>query len=457
MNRFLLACILPLILLSGCENRREEATVPTQETAVPSQETMVREQEATPPISSTVAPAAATSRLFEDAVEAKLVEYPTRALPVWRQFRQQQPALLLISNNPFLSPTPELLRDEINALLTSRADTEIIKRTNFSAPDILIQPDMALSAALGAGLFSSVYWVYPSTLDIEKIGLDKFKEQMLTLGLLSPAEATSLHLNDGSIQGHVRGVPFKAIHPKSLHSIKDPVVVHFDLSFFPSLYKGEIKTPLYSLIKETLNMLKAAAPQALAVTVSYSNLTSDLPLASRFIGPNLVSLMAQPALIDAKLPPLWELRRKALYLPNFFQADEINKLYLKMEQETPNDPSVKYGLYLNSRERKAGDQALNYLEKAVALDQTYGLEYLELASIATEKELPMQSLRMLRLATETFAENGFIALSLAQELLQNNQEEEARAIISRLETLPWSTTYYPGMPASLRQMTLASE
>ena len=457
MNRFLLACILPIILLSGCENRREEAAVPTQETAAPSQETSVRVQEATPPISSTVAPAAATSRLFEEAIEAKLVEYPTRALPVWRQFRQQQPALLLVSNNPFLSPTPDLLKNEINTLLTSRAETEIIKRTNFSAPDILIQPDMALSAALGAGLFSSVYWVYPSTMDIEKIGLDKFQEQMLTLGLLTTAEAASLHLNNGSIQGHVRGVPFKAIHPEALDSIEDPVVVHFDLSFFPSLYKDEIKTPLYTLIKESLNMLKAAAPQALAVTVSYSNLTNDLPLASRFIGPNLVSLMAQPARIDAELPALWELRRKALYLPNFFQTDKIHELYLKMEQEAPNDPSVKYGLYQNARERKAGDQALNYLAQAVALDDTYGLEYLELASIATEKELPMQSLRMLRLATETFADNSFLALSLARELGQNNQQEEARAIISRLQTLPWSTTYYPEMPDTLRQMTLVSE
>ena len=151
---------------------------------MPTQEATVKVQEATPPISSTVAPAAATSRLFEEAIEAKLFEYPTRALPVWRQFRQQQPALLLVSNNPFLSPTPDLLKNEINTLLTSRAETEIIKRTNFSAPDILIQPDMALSAALGAGLFSSVYWVYPSTMDIEKIGLDKFQEQMLTLGLL---------------------------------------------------------------------------------------------------------------------------------------------------------------------------------------------------------------------------------------------------------------------------------
>ncbi len=443
MNRFLLGCILPIILLSGCENRREETTVPSQ----------VK----TAPISSAVAPAAVTTRLFEEAVKAKLVEYPTQALPVWRQFRQQHPALLLISNNPFLSPTPEVLRNEINTLLTSSPDAEIIKRTNFSAPDILIQPDMALSAALGAGLFSSIYWVYPSTVDMEKIGLKQFKDQMKTSGLLHPDEAATLNLNGGIIQGHARGIPFKAIHPDAVQAIEDPVVVHFDLSFFPSLYKGEIKTPLYTLIKDTLYMLKAASPQALAVTISYSNLTGDLPLASRFIGQNLVSLMAQPALIDAELPPNWDRRRKALYLPNFFQTDEIKKLYLQMEQETPNDPSVKYGLYQNSREQKAGDQALNYLAQAVALDQTYGLEYLELASVATEKKLPKQSLRMLRLAAETFADNGFIALSLAQALGQNGQKEEASAIASRLQTLPWSTTYYPGVPATLRQMTLAPE
>jgi hypothetical protein len=64
---------------------REETTVPTQEKTVTFQET-------TPPINNTTAPATATTRLLEEAVEAKLVEYPTEALPAWRQFRQQQPA-----------------------------------------------------------------------------------------------------------------------------------------------------------------------------------------------------------------------------------------------------------------------------------------------------------------------------------------------------------------------------
>jgi len=452
MKRLLLACILAFTLLPACEKRTEEPPSPEQ---APPAAASVETTPAAP--AAEAVPAAPTVPLLQEAVETTLVEYPSAALPVWRRYRAQAPALLLVSNNPFLVPTPRNLHKEIADLITNGSDADLLDRTNYAAPDILIQPDMAVSAALDAGLFSTFYWLFPSEAEIENIALEKFREQLLETGLITPQEAENLRLEDGVVSGTVRGLPFQALHPKALRSIDAPAVVHVDLSYFPPLYQGEIKTPLYPLIGDTLKLLRAASLQALTVTISFANVTRDLPLASRFIGPTLATLFSDPALLDADMPIQWRRRGNALYLPNFFQNEQIRNVYLEMEKDDPSDPSVKYGLYQISRDLKAGDQALEYLNQAVALDKAYGLEYLELANVATEKNLPDQSLRMLRLAADTFPKNPFISLHLAQALRQNGHAEEAKAIVAKLQALPWSETYYPAIPEALKKVEEAGK
>jgi tetratricopeptide (TPR) repeat protein len=188
------------------------------------------------------------------------------------------------------------------------------------------------------------------------------------------------------------------------------------------------------------------------VALSTSNLTGAIPLASRFIGPILVTLFNEPDKLDQPLPKLWQQQAKALYLPNFIQTEATRDLYLEMESTHPADPAIKYGLYQALRETKQPILAMQALEQAVVLDPVYGLEYLQLAPFALEKHRPDEALHMMNLAVEAFPDNPFISLEKVRTLLTMGEHQQPIALLKKLKALTWSEFYYPQMPEQIQAM-----
>jgi tetratricopeptide (TPR) repeat protein len=442
----ILVCLIPLF--TGCEKKSD----PLPAKVVPEQKApakVVTPETATPPPT--------TKHLLQEEFEATLVEVPTQALPIWRQYREQKPTLVLYSRDPFLAQVPATLKEEIYELVLNGAPEKLAERLLFPSADPLILPQMAVSTALSADLFSQVVWVFPATVPINELEGDLISRQLLDFGAIDDDVAQAFSYADGVASGTVRGLPFLAVHPDALPPLDGPVVLHIDLSYFQPLYKGEIKTPLYPLLYQTLTALSKTDWLTLAATLSYSNLSSDLPLATRFIGPTLVSLLREPGMLKEPLPENWTRREKALYLPNFFKTDEVRDLYLEMEAVDPEDASVKFGLYQINRQLKDGTSALAFLAQAVALDPIYGLEYPQLASIALEKGRVDQAVKMLQLAKATLPDNPFVVLQLARLLIQLNHADQALSLLGELRNLPWSQVYFPEMKMQLSELMTNTE
>lgn len=385
-------------------------------------------------------------------IEPELVEYPAQALRKWRTSGDQKPTLVLLSNRPMLQPVPESLSEFVKELITTAPEETLAEETSATNPDPLILPSMTLSAALQARLFSKVLWVFPSPNANQSLSLDIFRQQLLDLGAISSSEAATLTKTEHGFVGSIRGLPFLASPLSALPDLTEPVALHIDLDYFKPLYKGEIKTKLFKLLYSTLGALRNPAWPTTAVSISYSNSNGALPLTVRFIGPVLAELIAHPELLNQPLPSYWQQHSNALYLPNFIQTNNTQKLYLQMQAERPNDPAVKYALYKISRELKEGTKALSYLAEAVTLDKSYALEYLALAEEAAKKKLPEQLLRMLRLAHQAMPNDPFITLQLARAFIDQRQHEEAEALLKDLSVLTWSPIYYPTMPDLLQQL-----
>ncbi len=333
------------------------------------------------------------------------------------------------------------------------ATEELAVRATSLTADPLMLPTMAVRATIEAGLVSRLVWIFPSKTDPEELNVEQFRQQMLESGMASEEEAANLTLHKGQFSGTIAGKPFQALTIAQLPAIEKPILLHIDLTYFQSVYKGEIKTPLYPLLGTTLTALKKQNWPTLAVSISFSCLEGGVPLASRFVGRDLGAIFKHPEYLNSSLPEQWDSRSRALYLENFFQKEKMRKIYLEMEQNTPSDPSIQFALYDLSRQFKEGDKALEYLRKAVEADPVYALEYLNLAKTAQEKQLPDQVFRMLGLAQSTFTENPFIALNLAQAHLQAGQKNEAKIRLKTLSDMHWSKVYYPDLSANIQQIS----
>jgi tetratricopeptide (TPR) repeat protein len=431
--------LLLLLSLCACEPHRQESPVPDTATAVVAE---------SPPRSFTP--------LLKEPVEPLLVEASSEALAAWRPVGDERPALLLLANDPLLRPLPSELADEILALARSGSPDDLRRRGTARVPDPLLLPEMTVTAALRADFFSRLIWVLPLAAEGEP-DLDTLRAQLRGYGALTEDEAATLRLEAGGASGTAQGLPLRIVPLAALEAPAETVVLHIDLSYFRPLYKGEIKTPLYPLLGQILQQLRGLGMTAGAVTISHSNLDGGLPLETRFIGDDLAEIFRRPELLDSPLPELWDQRSRTLYLANFFQKERIRELLEDMRRDAPEDASVAYAHYQILRQFREGSAALAGLDRAVALDSAYAREYLDLVSVALEKDQPEESLRMLELAAKVFPGDPFIPLDRAGLLLRLGRGREGREILQRLQKLPWSPVYYPDLPQRLEEMAKTAD
>ncbi|MBW2503325.1 MAG: hypothetical protein JRE16_02010, partial [Deltaproteobacteria bacterium] len=317
--------------------------------------------------------------------------------------------------------------------------------SNRSANPILL-PGMAMDIDLSRNWFDRFAWALPIRDPESELDLDTFRSQLIEQGMINEAESATLTIVDRSFSGALRNTPFAAAALPVLTDFKAPVVVHIDLSYFEPLYKNEISTPLLKIITNTLSVLKEKDLDVLAVTFSYGHLDNHIALDVRFIGHILTYLIEQPERFAEKVPQNWSRQADALYLANFFQKEKIRELYQAQEEEDPQAAWVKFNLYHSAAEFKDGSLALQKLGEAVALDNMYGLEYQQLSQLAFDRNRPDEAMRMLQLAAESFPDDPFIRLEMAQLAVEMEDYTTALHLVRQLQTLPWSPVYYPQMP-----------
>lgn len=389
--------------------------------------------------------------LLHEAAAPVAVELPPEAIPTWREALPQHGTLVLLSIHPFLQPIEAGRAAELKALVSSGSRELFRQRGSFYRADPALVPTETVSAALLGGLFKEVVWVFPVSTPVEQLSLDTFRKQLTDAQFLTADEATQLTLKDGAFSGTVRGVPFRAVHPQALPKIAGPFVFHIDLGYFRGLYQGEVKTPLYDVLHQSCQELKAANWRPRAVTLSYSTIEGATSHDVRFLLGNLAEILKNPKLLE-QMPASWAKRAEALYAVNFFLDSKVREMYRQNAENNPADAAAQYDYYKSLLEQKKIAEALAQLDKAVALDSGYAAAYLELAQIAEKDGSLNVALELLEKGGEVFPENPFIDLYRTRFLLQMGRVGEAKPLIDRLRQLPWSKRVHGQIPAAVAEL-----
>lgn len=454
--------LLLLVLLSSCDRQLPENQTNTASFKSPDAQRDTRIAQPEPQLNTAPTPTKSlpptptkntlhsTMQLLHEPIRIVRVELPTDALITWREYREEKPILVLLSNDPFLQPLSLALHEASMALINEGKASEFKEKASLNRPDPVLLPAMALSAALEAGFFSKVVWVLPLN---EKSDNSSFPDAITKLnkvGAVSTSEAQTFREVNGEYSGLIAGIPFQLVSPSNLPQLDGPALIHIDISYFDPLYKNEIATPLFSVIVSSLDALKKQNWRTLAATLSLSNVNASISLDVRFLGAIVERLFHTPeALVNAPLPN-WQRKFDILYLNNFFQPEKILDIALQMEKSAPKIADIQFTLYQAYLANKKSEQALEHLAKTVQLDSVYALEYVHLAATARENGRPAEAVKMLELACKTFPDNPFLRLDLAEALFQAGQKEEAQRIVEQALKLPWSAVYYPDMEEQLK-------
>jgi tetratricopeptide (TPR) repeat protein len=439
-----------LMILTSCDKQPDKPTPSREEKA---QLPATSSPETTPKKKAVPAPALTTTpfNLLHEPTPLHRFETVAEAMTVWREYAPKKPSLVLLTGSPALTRTPsELIQETDNLALDGTLD-EIRARSSKNSPDPLFQSSMALDIALRSHWFSDLTWIMPMRDQGLAPDHEAIRTQFLERRMLSVEEANSLILDGQKLSGRIRDIPFLASNISQLSAPAQPILVHIDLNYFQVLYKNEIATPVLQTIYQTLNTLKEQNLQTVAVTFSYNHLDSQVALDVRFVGEILSTLFAQPELLSQPVPKNWQRQADSIYLSNFFQNERVDELHKAQEKESPDSAWIKFSLYRAAAEQKQGEQALNYLAEAVALDSMYAYEYGNLARMAYEKQRPDETLRMFTLAAQAFPQDPFIKLRMAELAAEIGDLKTAKHLVEQLQTLNWSEVYHPQMPEYLNK------
>lgn len=396
--------------------------------------------------SNTFSAVVAAPRLFHDSLQPVLVELPPVAIPLWRSAGAAvKPTLILFSNDPLLQPVPAALAAQAKTLAMHATAPEIARSATILTANPQLLPAQTVSAALEAGLLSELYWILPPLKSGSKPDLKTFTGQLLDTGIATTEEVNSFVAIDDGFRGKIRGLPVTARFFSRQLDIKSdgPLLVHFDLSFFLGIYSDEVKTPILPLLSGFSETVRTFNWAPKAITISYAPGEGQIPLNFRFVGNLLAQLLRTPGMRKSGWPQEWQQFGQALYLATFMNTDEPPPIYRKLCQKDPQNADFQYALYRSLRPLKQAKEAFAALDRAVAINPAYGVEFQALSQSAEEASQHFAALEMTERAAKIFPDNPFIKIRQVELLIASNHANLALPILDQLERLPWSPTYNP--------------
>lgn len=431
MRQIILLLSLLLFILSGCDNSNQTTNAAPEKPAGGSAKT--------------------AQGLFNQALQPQLLELPNEALPYWRSDSLEKPALVLFSFDPLLRHIDATLQEKAKNLALNGTPEMLLQHGSLNTAEPLIMPIQTVTAALDAGLFSKIYWIFPTSEAPESIQPPLFRKQMLESQLLSKEEAAAIEYNDGVFSGTLRGIPFEARHPERLNDIPEPIVLHFDLGYFRGLYVDEQSTPIYSLLKDTARGLRSQNWRPKAVTISHSTIEGEISLELRFVTITLAELISDPELLDAELPEEWRLRSETLLAGEANTEEKKVELAQQLVQIAPESAPAQYDLFRALFKSFQLEPSLNALARLVELDPGYGIVYAQMAQVSIQAGNAVKGLELLDKAITLFPENPFQRLQKAHILSVFGEHDEANKILDQLPK-NWSPIYHEKIPAVIEKI-----
>jgi len=299
-----------------------------------------------------------------------MVEQPQDALKYWQPQGLKGATLLIISEDLPLFP---LDTDETGSALKSMANgrwDKILARPYQTPVYYPVNRASFVYLAARAGMVSRIYWVPPANQSLGEDSLGRVKANFRALGA-TQAELDEASYSEKMISGKVAGLPVFVCGLGDLPAIDGEVMLDVDLSFFATLYKNEVNTPMLDMVAKFMHALSASGVRVSGAVLSYSTSTGVVPLEQRFIGRYLYRFLTDPDSLSKGPPQTWLLRSEAMYNETFFQTEEALKLYKEAVDADPADASLRFDLARSYYSAKDIDRMKEALDAAVALDMGY--------------------------------------------------------------------------------------
>lgn len=258
--------------------------------------------------------------------------------------------------------------------LTSRTRKELIGIGNY------------LNPALREGIIRGICWVVPDGFFETREQRKELHEIVADLGKSPPRTLEKIAWTSESLTAEIYGKPVVVCTLSGLPEFDESILLDLDTDFmvissisrcYP--YADFLETKPWIWPEELLARLGRPGLRTDFVTIAYSVEGGYTPLAYKYLGDELATLLKDP--VSGNHREIMALRRQAALLQEEQRFKAAGQQYERVLDSHSDDPSTHYRLAQIYFELGHANQGQDHFRQAVALDSSYRTQYNNLGPV----------------------------------------------------------------------------
>lgn len=252
-----------------------------------------------------------------------------------------------------------------------------------------IAPFLEMSGTLGlgarAGLYDRIVWIFPVRRSINELGLDAFKNFLMSARGYRASDLTDLAVRGTSIEGTLAGVPVTVTTIEDFDPGDGTAIVDIDLAYFSGM---QAQDPQYELgtasLLDFLNTLKEKELGVRFATITLSDRRAMTPVGILYMADLMVESFRDPqSLIET--PEKWNRMIEAEALLREKRVAAADSLYARLLEEHPDDAGLRLKRGVTQALLGRGEGCAEQLTEAHRIDGEYLQGFFQIANLMARR------------------------------------------------------------------------
>ncbi len=289
------------------------------------------------------------------------------ALARWAEMGIRDAVLINIDTHDDMKRIQPVKLKKLQAIFLQK-DWAVLKDADPPDSD-LISAGNFIFAAAKLGIIKEVYWIIPYRYLSSPDAEEKLRLFLASNSFISE-DINTFQMQDGCFSGLTGGVLISICGTGSLPDLNEPVILSVDMDYFP--VKASVESAnLLGSIKLSFDALFQKSYSIRDAVVAYSVNGLYMPGFHRWIGDEIVNILARPDILSMPEPPaLAMIKQNAEMLRRNRKPHDLMNLLAQFQGQY-EEPSIL--MYIATAYNQLGkvEESFDYAEKACRLDRNY--------------------------------------------------------------------------------------
>jgi len=367
---------------------------------------------------------------INDINDVGVYEDHSEVLLRWLKRDFKDVVLVNVDEHDDLRFIPEKKIHKLRKLVEERDWNGIASAHDRGAHSLFTLADF-IYAAYRLGIVKKLYWVSPSGF-LKWNELQKGAEELLRAFGYPERVIKTFKVENGAVRGRIFGLEVVLTSLENLPEIDEPVLFSIDVDYFYNSIKKQKKGEI-DIFREFFKELRNKKIHVMDITVAYSVNGGYTPAVYRYLGDEILELLANPEMASKdNFPLLWRYRQQAMLAYFKGEIETASKTLNEALEKFPQEPSLMAGMVAVLAIEGKHNRALKLLSSLIKQSPRYAYLGIYLGRSLSEKGALVPSLNYIKQFLKIHPNSYYGLMAYGDALYNNAKDQQAFEYYKRI-------------------------